>query len=302
MKTKKTVNKGNGFPISAVNAMSTPMGNTAVTGNVKNSIGKMISKVIIIILQIWVLFAVWFLLVFAVLAVACNLIMHFEDNTVAVNIWGSIQNAFQGELEETLVLFGEKIFANIPFVDVLNALFITKHKVSGLILLNDIAITALSGLIFFIVSRINYTIKTLVSKKGIYAVVTSLWIVLSVCIALIIFAFLESKFDAQKFFVIKILLIIVPTLLHVLFLSVGLRDIKFVRILLYVVRSLLESVTNNMMLWVCSILTFTILKRSNISLMTSIVSTIYGGFFILAIYELIRQGFEEWMLRLRYKI
>ncbi|MBQ6863898.1 MAG: hypothetical protein IJO14_06645 [Clostridia bacterium] len=233
--------------------------------------------------------AVWTYAVGFALYLAYGTIVSIETGD---SVYLLIKDLWNSSIETNLSALSDKLFSNIPFADFFNAVFINRGKVilDWDVLFTDIVKTALSGLIFFILTRINVVFQKILKNQLIFAVVTSIWMVASICSALVLFAFLESIFDDTKLYIVKCILLVASILLHTVLLFAGLKGTHFVRVLLHNLVSLIDSMGNNLVLFLCSYYSVYFMTTCRMDIDTAGGYCLYGSFITFVVYSLIRNA------------
>lgn len=189
--------------------------------------------------------------------------------------------------QAVLSRLGEQIFTNIPFADFLNAVFITHVEPDLLGLISDIVTAALAGLLFYLIARINTLLSSFIRNRLLFSAIVAVMTIASICLAMIVTTWMNLRFDGAVLMALQCGVIVLSVLLHALFLFIGLRSIRFFKVLLHTMLDVLEGACNNIFLWFCSFLALDCLPRMDVPQEVQLVVLCYGGFFLFVLYSFI---------------
>ena len=186
-----------------------------------------------------------------------------------------------------LQAFGEQIFTNIPFADFLNAVFITHITPSFYGLFVDVVTAGLSGLLFYIVARVNILISMFVKNRMLFGTVVAVETVFSICAAMCVTTWMNHAFAGLPLILLECGVLLLSVLVHTAFLMLQLKGFLFIRVLHHTILDLLTGAANNIFLWFCSFLFMNKIPNAGVSGETKVYIAAVGGFVLLGIFSLI---------------
>lgn len=207
--------------------------------------------------------------------------------TAGQDIVAAIEYLTQLAPEGILAEFGKQIFTNLPFADFANAVFITHVQPDLAGLFNDVVTAALAGLLFFIITRLNLLLGTFIQNRFLFGSIVSVMTVLSICCAMICTTYLCMHFEGTTLFFLQCSVMVLSLLVHTLFLFIGLKGFRFLRILLHTVLDLLEGTVNNVFFWFCSYLFMYEVPTMGLQADVELAVSVMGAFVLWVIYSII---------------
>jgi hypothetical protein len=200
---------------------------------------------------------------------------------------GAVDKLVENSDWEIIQIFGERIFGNIPFADLMNAVFITHVNPNLASLFPDLVTATLAGLLFYLIARLNLILSRVIKSRLLFGAIISLMTVVSICISMVVMAWITSHVDPSLLIWIQCGVFLISLLLHTLFLFFSLRGIKFLRVLLSLLIDSISGICNNVFLWFCSYIFMYLLRSSDLPSETVLIYSLLGIFFLYGIYSII---------------
>ena len=205
--------------------------------------------------------------------------------TTGADIVGSITYLAQQSPSVIVSEFGSTIFGNLPFADFANAVFITHVTPSFENIIQDVVTAALAGLLLYLISRLNLLFSLFIRNRMLFGSITSIMIVLSICLALIGTTYVGVNYSAPQLYYFWGGILVVALLVHTLFLFFSLKGMKFLRILLHTVMDLVTGIINNIFLYLCSYVFMYLIPNFGLPYEVVLPYSFLAAFIIFAIFS-----------------
>lgn len=199
---------------------------------------------------------------------------------------------------EIIKVFGERIFTNIPFADLMNAVFINHVSPDLSTLFPDLVTATLAGFLFFIFTRLNLLLSKVIKNRLLFGAILSLMTIISICISMVAMTWVTSHVDPSMLLWIQIAVFLISMLAHACGLFIFLRGMKFLRVLLSLLIDSISGICNNIFLWLCSYIFMYLLRSSGAAGDTIVVYSLLGIFILYGLYSLIMDKITSflWMI------
>lgn len=241
-------------------------------------IGTIIKWIFIISLS----FTIWTMGVVATLF-ACYGVLCYV--TTGADIMGSITYLAEQSPSVIISEFGAKIFGNLPFADFANAVFITHVTPSFENIIQDVVTAALAGLLLFLISRLNLLFSLFIKNRMLFGSITSVMIVLSICLALIGTTYIGVNYTGIQLCLFWGGVLVAALLVHTLFLFFSLGGMKFLRVLLHTVMDLVSGILNNVFLYLCSYVFMYLVPTFNLPTEVVLPYSLLGAFILFGLFS-----------------
>ena len=203
------------------------------------------------------------------------------------DVWVSAHYLLNQTPAVILQELGEQIFTNIPYADFLNAVFITHITPDFYGLFVDVVTAGLSGLLFYIIARVNILISIFVNDRMLFGTVVAVETVFSICAAMCVTSWMNRMFAGPQLVLLECGVLLLSVLIHTAFLMIRLQGFRFARVLHHTVFDLFTGALNNIFLWLCSYLFMNIIPNAGVTGETRVFIAAVGGFVLWGTFALI---------------
>ena len=212
-----------------------------------------------------------------------------------VDLIGAVDKLVENSDWEIIQVFGERIFGNIPFADLMNAVFITHVEPNLASLFPDLVTATLAGLLFFLIARLNILLSRVIKSRLLFGAIVSLMTVISICASMVAMTWIASNVDPSVLIWVQCAVFLVSIFLHALFLFFSLKGMKFLRVLLSLLIDSIAGVCNNIFLWLCSFIFMYLMRSSDLPGDAMLGCSLLGIFILYGIYSLLMDKFTSFL-------